>query len=62
MLTTNRHFDTGIIIGKIHCSRNSIIIGVVLKQIVINSMHHNEFYFFIEDFGGAISVSFLETQ
>ena len=31
MLTTNRHFDTGIILGKMHCSRNFIIIGVVLK-------------------------------
>ena len=31
MLTTNMHFDTGTILAKMHCSRNSIIIGVVLK-------------------------------
>ena len=36
MLTTATLFDTGIILGKMHCSRNFIIIGVVLKQIIIN--------------------------
>ena len=36
MLTTKTLFDTGIILGKMHCSRNFIIIGVVLKQILIN--------------------------
>ena len=36
MLTTNILFDTGIIFGKIHCSRNFIMIGVVLKQILID--------------------------
>ena len=31
MITTNRDFDNNIILGKMHCSRNFVIIGVVLK-------------------------------
>ena len=31
MLTTKTYFDTGIILGKMHCSRHFFIIGVVLK-------------------------------
>ena len=59
MLTTKMHFYTSIILGKMHCSRNFILIGVVLKQILINQMHDNTFLNWCFNFFQLIDKDFL---